>query len=119
MKKYVKSVLDELVASFKYYKESKKGKYSLDTYLDIIGTYTDKIIVQSELESLEFTGGVCCVKNNTLDSTYVFSIKMYFKNSEGKSILKEATRCLDKRRFISETEKEILDEKSFEINKPE
>ena len=36
------SVWRELWDSIKYCKESKSGKYSIDTYLDIVGEYTDR-----------------------------------------------------------------------------
>ena len=119
MEKQTKSVLDELISSFKFYKESKKGKYSLDVYLDIIGEYTDRMILQCEKESMLFSGGTCKVKNNNIDSTFDFTVKMYFQDREGTNIVKEATRCLPKDRFISETEQDVSEVKIFEINRPE
>lgn len=47
---YEDSVWSELLNSIKYLKESKKGKYSLDTYLDIIGEYTDRLKKQKKMD---------------------------------------------------------------------
>lgn len=119
MENQAMSVLDEFIRSFKFYKDSRRGKFSLDTYLDVIGQYTDKMILQCENEAMEFTGGTCTVKNNVTNATYDFTVKMYFQNADGESIVKEATRCLSKNKFTTETEQEVLDSKSFEINRPE
>ena len=118
MKKLTKSVLDELISSFKFYKESKKGKYSLDTYLDIISEYTDRMILQCEKESYIFLGGMCKAINNDIENTYDFTVNIYFLSCDGKRIMKEATRKLSKERFTSETEQELSTEKLFEIKKP-
>lgn len=112
------SVLNELIKAFKYYIESKKGKYSLKTYLDIIGEYTDRLIVTGEKEGFSFLGGTCTVANNEHDATYDFKIEMYFQDNEGNNITKEATRSLNKRRFTTETEDEVKNERKFEIYKP-
>ena len=119
MKEKKNSVLDELFSSFKYYRESKKGKYSLDTYLDIIGEYTDRLIEKSEEESLEFLGGTCEVVNNVKEKTFVFIVKMFFRDENGNNISKEASRSLEKTKFTSETEQDVGNNKIFEINKPE
>lgn len=113
-----KSVLYELISSFKFYRESKKGKYSLATYLDIVGEYTDRMILQCEKEKYTFLGGNCKVINNTIEDTYDFRINVYFENRDGKKVMKEATRQIQKSRFTSETEKELQTEKIFEINRP-
>ena len=117
MGKQIKSALDELIGSFRFYSESKKGKYSLDTYLDIIGEYTDRIVLECEKENYTFRGGTCTAKNNNAECTYDFTVKIYFQDNDGKEIVKEATRSLPKERFTSETENELTDEKIFEINK--
>ena len=117
MGKQIKSALDELIGSFRFYRESKKGKYSLDTYLDIIGEYTDRIVLECEKENYTFRGGTCTAKNNNVECTYDFTVKIYFQDNDGKEIVKEATRSLPKERFTSETENELTDEKIFEINK--
>lgn len=119
MKEPKKLVLDELINSFKFYRESKKGKYSLDTYLEIVGEYTDRLILQCEKEGLMYVGGTCTVENNSVESTFDFKVKMYFESAEGNNILKEATRSLKKERFTSETENEVSQEVIFEINRPE
>ncbi len=113
------SVLKELWNSFIYFLESKKGKYSLSTYLDIVGEYTDRLILKAEEEGGSFLGGTCEVRNNMEDKTFDFTIKMYFQNSDGENISKEAKRCLPKERFTSETEQEIRESNVFAIHRPE
>lgn len=114
------SVLGELFDSIKFFRESRKGKYSLDTYLDIIGEYTDQLIKESEeKEKLFFSGGECEAYKNADDDKYTFSIKMYFASPSGEKIVKEAVRSLEKSRFTSDTEGKLENKKTFEITRPE
>lgn len=114
-----KSAWGEFVDAIRYCIESKRGKYSLDTYLDIIGEYTDSQIIEAKTgEKLKYTGGQCSVKNDRENECYVFSVHMYFMSNTGETITKEASRSLPKKRFTSETEKTIGDGKTFEILSP-
>lgn len=112
-------VWNELWDSIKFCKESKKGKYSLDTYLDIVGEYTDGQIKLAETEEgLLYLGGECQITNSYDTKTYDFEVKMYFENSKGEKIIKEAKRNLSKDRFVFETDQEVGDKIRFEIQKP-
>lgn len=113
------SAWSELWDAIKYCKESKNGKYSLDTYLDIVSEYTDRQIRAAEDVNLRYVGGTCKVKNSFDADVFDFEIKMYFEDETGKSVIKEAKRGLPKNRFVSETSRIIADEVSFEIKKPE
>lgn len=112
------SVWSELWDSIKFCKESKSGKYSLDTYLDIVGEYTDRQIKSAETEGLTYLGGECQITNSHETKTYDFEVKMYFEDGKGETIVKEAKRNLPKDRFVSETDREVGEKIRFEIEKP-
>jgi len=114
-----KSVWNELWNAIKYCKESKRGKYSLDTYLDIIGEYTDRQILNAEQEGLKYLGGECRIHNSFENEEFDFEIKMFFENDGGNSLVKESKWSLPKERFTSETEQGIEKDIRFEIQKPE
>lgn len=112
------SVWSKLWDSIKFCKESKSGKYSLDIYLDIVGEYTDGQIKLAETEGLIYLGGECQITNSYDTQTYDFEVKMYFEDSKGEKIVKEARRNMPKDRFVSETDQKIGDKIRFEIQKP-
>ena len=114
-----KSAWNKLWDAIKYFMESKRGKYTLDTYLDIVGEYTDRQIKAAEETGLRYVGGTCKVTSLTDKDVFVFEIKMYFEDLKGKNVLKEAKRSLPKNRFVSETSRIVEDEVSFEINRLE
>ncbi|GFP76644.1 hypothetical protein [Clostridium fungisolvens] len=110
----------EMFNSIKFCIDSKKGKYSLDTYLDIVGEYADRQIIAAENEGLEYSGGECIVKKSDTDSSLLeFSIELYFENQQGESIKKEAKRNLPLSKFVGETASVIGNETlKFNIQKP-
>ena len=111
------SIWSELWNSIKYCKESKSGKYSLDTYLDILGEYTDRQIIESEEGGLTYLGGECQVINSS-DNTYEFFIQMFFSDDSGEKIIKDAKRNLPKNKFVSETKQAVGKKIKFEIQRP-
>lgn len=110
----------EIFESIKFCVDSKKGKYSLDTYLDIVGEYADRQIIACENEGLEYLGGECAVKKSKTDSSLLeFSVELYFENEQGESIKKEAKRNLPLSKFVGETVSSIGSETlKFNIQKP-
>lgn len=112
------SIWGELWDSIKFYKESKKGKYSLDTYLDIVGKYTDRQIKEAEEKGLLYLGGECQITNSCETNTFDFEVKMFFVDNEGKKIVKEAKRNLPKAKFVTETDREVGEKIKFEIQRP-
>ena len=112
------SIWSELWNALKYCIESRNGKYSLDTYLDIVGEYTDRQIKTAEKGGLKYKGGECQVINSHDKNSYEFEIKMFFEDSNGENIVKEAKKILPKNKFLSETDKEIGETVKFEIKKP-
>lgn len=112
------SVWSELWDSIKFCKESKRGKYSLDTYLDIIGEYTDRQIKSAEAEGLKYLGGECQITNSYDTNKYEFEVKMYFEDRNGEKMIREAKRNLPKDRFVSETDRKVGEKIKFEIQRP-
>lgn len=113
------SVWSELWDSIKFWKESKSGKYSLDIYLDIVGEYADRQIKSAEDDGLTYLGGECQITNSYDTNTYDFEVKMFFENSKGENIVKDAKRSLPKVKFVSETEREVGEKIKFEIQRPD
>ena len=118
MGKHEKSIWSELWNSMKYCKESKSGRYSLDTYLDIVGEYTDQQIIEAKENGLTYLGGECQIINSSDNNTYVFSVQMFFSDGSGEKIIKEAKRELPKDKFVSETEQAVGEKIKFEIQRP-
>lgn len=112
------SVWIELMDSIKFCRESKRGKYSLDTYLDIVEEYTDGQIKSAEIEGLTYIGGECQIINSYEMKTYDFEVKMYFEDSKGEKIVKEAKRSLPKDKFVSETDRKVGEKVRYEIQSP-
>lgn len=112
------SVWSELWNSIKYCKESKSGKYSLNTYLDIVGEYTDRQIIEAEETGLTYLGGECQIINSSDTNTYDFSVQMFFSDGSGEKIVKEAKRNLPKDKFVSETDQSVGEKIKFEIQRP-
>ena len=113
-----KSVWCELWDSLKFCKESKKGKYSLDTYLDIVGEYTDRQIESAEKSGLTYLGGECQIINSYDTNTFNFEIKMFFEDDKGEKVVKEAKRKMSKEKCVSETDQEVEEKIKFEIQRP-
>ena len=119
MYKNSRSTLGELWDSIKFWHESKRGKYGLETYLNILSEFTDRLIKEAEQSGLTYVGGECQIVNIQAEKLYDFHIKMYFQDKYGEQILKEARRKLPKDRFTSETEQMIGAGQRFEIRRPE
>lgn len=110
--------LNNLWDSIRFCMESKKGKWSLDTYLDIVGEYADRQILEEKEAGSMYLGGECIVKNKA--DMLEFIIQLYFENKDGEKINKSAMRLLSKNKFVKESvdvvEKEPIE---FEIREPE
>lgn len=114
-----KSAWKEFLESIQFCFDSKKGKYSLESYLEIIGEYTDRLILQTEGSGLIYTGGECAVSRSMEEESYDFGIIMYFVDEENHAIKKEAFRKIPITKFTRETAEQIGTEKlKFSIEKP-
>ena len=117
----MKKAIDELFDALKFYRDSKRGKYSLDTYLDIIGEYADRQILEAEQkEGLKYLGGQCEVWRLREDAKEIhFAVHLYFSDENGENIEKEACRDISIAKFVRETQQIIGTEKQvFDIEDP-
>ncbi|MGN8799128.1 hypothetical protein ACTNCH_03525 [Candidatus Merdisoma sp. HCP28S3_D10] len=114
------SAWKEFIESLKFFWESKKGKYSLETYLKIVGEYTNRIIIAAEEKGMHFYGGECSVKREReSDDVLWFQVEVFFKDEYGKVVKKEAARKIPSIKFTTETLEKIGNEHLiFEIEKP-
>ena len=118
-KKTVTSAFRELWESIQYMFDSKKGKYSLETYLGILSEYTDRLILAAKKDDLSYTGGECRIKKEEGNEYLEFHIEMFFLDKEKNAIKKEAARKLPVKRFTTETLRRIDDKEiKFEITSP-
>ncbi len=101
MKKNTKtSAFQELINSIHFAVDSKKGKYSLESYLEILGEYTDRVILSAKQEGFSFTGGTCSVfKSKDTTESLIFSIKIFFRDRNGAQMSKEAQRTFPADKF--------------------
>ena len=113
------SLFGDLLKAFRYMTDSKRGKYSLATYLEIIGEYADRQIIGERERGLTYSGGECTVYKDSSQKQYVFSVEMFFVDPCGPNIKKTACRRLEISRFTKETSDEISSEKlHFNIEEP-
>lgn len=113
-------VFQHFFDSIRYMRESKKRRYSLDTYLDIVEEYADRIILDCKEKGYLYKGGNCRISvdiNNS--SQFLIGVKMYFKNKNADNIEKTAERYIDTKKFTTETIARIRENKEliFEIEK--
>lgn len=116
-----RGILQEFFDSFKYMRESIKGKYSLDTYLDIVGEYADRLIIACRNEGYNYMGGSCKVSSdNNHTNHFLFRVELFFENNEGNNLKKDAERYLECNMFTSETVAKIREKKEmiFDIDSP-
>lgn len=113
------SVFQDFWNSIQYYIDSKKGKYSLETYLQIISEYTDELIKDAERKGFLYKGGKCGVWKNDKSEMLEFHIEMYFENRDREVIEKEAERQLSIKKFTREAVATIGDKGlKFNIERP-
>lgn len=120
MGKAYQNVIDELFSAIKFCLESKKGKYSLQTYLDIVGEYADRQIILNEKNGLNYKGGNCRIKQKEENmKLFIFRIELFFENEQGEAILKEAEREVPLNQFVSEAIEQLKSgELFFNISRP-
>ena len=83
---------NEFIKAIQYLNDSKKGKLDLDTYLDMMGQFTDSEIVSAKKDGLEYLEGKCTVVP-----------EMFFRAQNGDEILKEFTVDKPTDFFVRET----------------
>ena len=120
MNKENRSAWKEFCESIQFFIDSKTGKFSLETYLEIIGEYTDRLIIEAEGTGMCYSGGECTVKKNPNEKVYEFNVIIHFTDIDNMTICKEAVRKIPIDRFTREATDQIgTGEIKFRIDKPE
>lgn len=114
--------LTRIKNDIKYVFQSSKGKYSLNTYVELLGEITDSVILEVINKDCDYIDGEVLFSSNTGKNDIIIVIEMRFKNrSNGKLIIKRAEQDVGKENFVDEAVKSI--EKSgtlrFDILMPE
>lgn len=115
-------VWENIKTTLKFTYQSAIGKYSLETYLEVLGEYTDSEIIDFLEKGYTYGGGEVTFLTEKSEDTIKVMVKMYFfERITKKNKLKQAERSLEKNIFTDETIK-TLEEKRlvmYEINEPE
>lgn len=112
---------EELKQAIRYLFQSIKGKCSLESYLEMLGDYTDKEIRDQLQCGSIYRGGevtfVTSPEHEEIQATFVLE----FQDAAGGWRKKEAKRMLQKSMFTSESVRrlEIAGELSFGIQAPD
>lgn len=110
--KSLKVLAKDFVTAFCELVQSYQGKYTLESYLGLVGEFADQVILKSLKDNLKYEKGMCYVfdKGATQDM-FTISIELYFSNQSKKTILKKAEREIAKERFTRESIKIIESKK--------
>ena len=115
-----RTIFSEIKNLFKYMFQSAQGKYSLETYLEVLNEFTDPEIISSEENGLEYIGGEVIFLTSKIQSDILITIKLEFQDDNGDWKLKKAERRVEKSMFTQETINRLNNnqETKFEIEKP-
>lgn len=114
--------INDLFKSIGYMFQSIKGRFTIESYLELISEFTDETILQSKKEGLVYIGGECKIKfNEELKDKITVVIEMQFKTRSGEWKQKRAQREIDKNKFVSDAINQIKEKKElkYEISEPE
>lgn len=113
------SMIKDFLDAVQFYIDSKRGKYSLETYLKIISEYADKLILESK--EMMYIGGECRVRKKIEQEEFLeFYIAMFFRDKDDNEYMKEACRKLSVKKFTKETIRTIGEQEYiYQIDEPE
>lgn len=120
--KIVQPALHILWDQILYLLDSIQGKYSFESYLQIMNDFVDDEILQAQASGLNYTGGHIIFSTEPALADCTVEVELYFTPSETTTYtVKRAARQLPKSKFIRKDvamlEKELRLE--FEVEKPE
>lgn len=119
-KNRLSNAFSDLKQAVQYRKDSKAGKYSIDSYLDMIGMFSDKLILEARQEKLRFINGSCTVLSDDQFQNLYFKVELYFENADDEKIVKEFSTEKSTDLFVKETI-ELFKDKTvllYEIEEP-
>lgn len=119
-KNRISNAFSDLKQAVQYRKDSKAGKYSIDSYLDMIGMFSDKLILEARQEKLRFINGSCTVLSDDQFQNLYFKVELYFENADDEKIVKEFSTEKSTDLFVKETI-ELFKDKTvllYEIEEP-
>ena len=105
-----------------YLLDSIQGKYSFESYLQIMSDFVDHEILQTQASGLNYTGGHIIFSTEPAQTDCTVEVELYFAPPETTTYtVKRAVRQLPKAKFVRKDvamlEKELRLE--FEVEKPE
>lgn len=106
---------------FRYLLESAMGKYTLETYLEVLGMFTDGEIRSGLERGLLYRGGEAVFALEQGGNAVSAAMCLHFQDREGEWVRRSAERRLKKSRFTTETLRQLEEagELRFEIQPPE
>lgn len=110
----------EIRQSLAYLFQSIRGKYSLETYLEFLGEFTDAEIDTAVCSGLVYRGGEAVFQTQPEDENVKITVSLEFQDSAGAWKLKKAERAVPKTTFTWETLRrmECAEKMYFEIQEP-
>ena len=112
-------IWDSIKDALKYLYQSAKGRYSLESYLDVLGQFTDEEINEA-LDGGDMYGGGEVTFSYTPEYILATIEMRFFNSDEMKNRTKKAERKLEPKLFTDEAISTIKEKGtlSFEIKAP-
>ena len=114
------NIFAEVWRSIRYAVESALGKHSLESYLSVLGRFTDSEILEARRQGLRYCGGKVIFRAGQ-DSDFILAeISLYFQEAAGKAVEKTAKQKLEKRIFTMESlmKMETVGTMEFQVEEP-
>lgn len=110
----------EIRRSLAYLFQSICGKYSLETYLESLGEFTDGEIDTATGSGLAYRGGEAVFQTRPEDGDIRITVSLEFQDPAGAWKLKKAERTVPKTTFTREAVQQIecAEEMRFEVQEP-
>ena len=105
-----------------YLIDSILGKYSIETYLEVMNDFIDSEIRESQKQGMTYTGGQVAFSTTKESDKYVVEVQLYFTEPGTQQYsVKRAERQLAKKKFIRrDIERlEACQKLEFNVEKPE
>ncbi|WP_125141627.1 hypothetical protein [Clostridium transplantifaecale] len=119
--KSIKELTEKFMSTLYELFQSSQGKYTLEMYINLVGEFTDEVIMASKRKGLSFNEGSCFIRDiGTNKDVFTIFLEMYFIDISGKKILEKAEREMEKRKFTYDSIKQIETKRCMEfiIEKP-